>query len=240
MSGIIAMDRRQSYKLSLCLILFIFLLFNLSMQNGWAEPPRVAIHIFKYSGLLSEVEEKYFEEFKAIVQTKISSIAEELQSQNSRLDYLAALSPFYVTDQQGEHAVFSGSNADLLDRWKRAHALEILLGRIKSKDNGYAVRSRIFFGDLKTGLDSRFLSVELPIADIEYDTTRDSHSVAILFGLAMYARQHCKPVDEVIALLSAAHERVADIPNNLPGMDELRTAISQELENVQSCEAGQP
>lgn len=210
------------------------------MQNSWAEPPRVAIHIFKYSGLLSDVEEKYFEEFKAIVQTKISSIAEELQNENESLNYLATLSPFFVTDQQGKHAVFTGSNAELLSRWQRANALEILLGRIKSKESGYAVRSRIFFGDLKTGLDSRFLSVELPINDIEYDTTRDSHSVAILFGLAMYARQHCKPVDEVIALLSAAHERMADIPSNLPGMDKLRTAISQELESVQSCEAGQP
>lgn len=198
--------------------------------------PRVLIHIYKYSGVHTPEALGHFSQFKDIIQAKVSLIAEELELHNSSFAQLAKLSPFFVADQQGQHVAFTGSNADLLTRWQRANALEIFLGRVRKVDQDYFVKSRIFFGKLSTQLASPFLSIELPLRDQQYDTTRDSHSAAILFALAMDSKARCRPGHETLALLSAAHEKLLDLTSELAGINQLKSAVEQNLAMSQECQ----
>jgi len=185
-----------------------------------ASDPRVVIHIFKYGELEDPKKRERFSEFKDILRAKISTISDELSGPSGGLSELARLAPFFIVDGNSNHVVFSGNNADLSRRWSRANALEILSGRIRDTGVNFSVKSRVFFGELDTGLGSRFLTIELPIIDEEYDTTRDSHSVAILYALALDSMQRCQPEDKTMLLLSAAYERLADLPQDLPGMEK--------------------
>lgn len=212
------------------LMMAMFAPFASPAQNS----PRVTVQIFKYTGVHSTAEQRQFDAFKAIIHAKISSISEEL-AESEYFGELEHLKPFFPQNSGGDHVPFTGSNADLLQRWRSANSLEIFLGRIADGGDGYTVISRIFLGDLETGLTSRFLSIELPIMDNQYETTRDSHSVAILYALAMDARRRCRPEHEVVELLSKASERLADVPVGVRGMDELRIALQTDLESLQVC-----
>ena len=148
---------------------------------------------------------------------------------------LGGLKPFFVVDANDDPANFDGDNDKLAGRWRDAHALEILSGRIQESAGTFSVKSRVYFGELDTGFNSRFLSIELPIVDEEYDTTRDSHSVAILYALALDAMHRCQPENEVILLLSAAHERLSDLPAGMAGMELLRRKIQEYLVAPRLC-----
>ena len=201
-----------------------------------AEGPRVTLQFFKYSGVHdnNEAAKNQFDSFKSIIHAKISSISEELSSREHFAE-LEKLGPFFPTDASGKHAIWSGNNAKLLERWKNAGTLEIFLGRIRIQENAYSVRSRVFLGNLPTSIDSKFIVIDLPIADEQYDTTRDSHSVAILYALAMDARLRCRPEFEVFELLSAARERLADVPSTVSGVEQLRIAVEQSFQEPQLC-----
>lgn len=207
---------------------------------AFSTQPRTVLHIFKYGNSDSGQPAQRFDEFKGILQDKILLLAEELKQQGDAFNYVTQLQPHYVTDQSGGHVPFSGGLDTLEERWQQAHALEILSGRLFEQNGGYEVRSRIFLGDLGTDLGESSIRVDLPISDDQYDTTRDSHSVVILYGLAMDARQRCRPAAEVSTLLSVARESASDLPANLPGIAELKAAIDQGLAHPQSCTTVQP
>ena len=211
-------------------------LLVLTPIESFAAEPRVSLQLFKYSAIHDGDEEviRQFESFTDIIRAKISSISEELSS-SPHFSELQNLNTFLPKDENGKHVKWSGSNADLMARWKSSSALEIFIGRIRVADDHYSVRSEVFFGDLKTSLNSRFIKIDLPIEDEQFDTTRDSHSVAILYALAMDARQRCRPEYEVIELLSAAKERLADVPSSVTGVEGLRSAVNSGLEEPQTC-----
>lgn len=217
-----------------CLVLLLICV--IAPGQSMATKPRVSLHLFKYSGVHDSNEQarNQFDNFKSIIHAKISSISEEL-SLKSYFAELKNLSPFFPLDSQGNHVKWTGSNADLMTRWQNSQALEIFLGRIRVTGDVYSVRSEVFFGDLQTSLGSKFIKIDLPIVDDQYDTTRDSHSVVILYALAMDARQRCRPENEVIELLSAARERLADVPSTLVGIESLRAAVDSSFEAQQTC-----
>ncbi len=204
-----------------------------------AEDPRVSLHFFKYSGVhdTNEVAKNQFDDFKDIIYAKISSISEELSSRQ-HFSELIKLGPFFPRDENGNHVEWEGNNAKLLERWRNARTLEIFLGRIRIENDNYSVRSRVYLGDLRTALDSKFITIDLLIADDQYDTTVDSHSVAILYALAMDARERCRPEFEVLELLSAARERLADVPSSVEGVEKLRAAVESGFQEPRLCNEG--
>ena len=91
------------------------------------------------------------------------------------------------------------------------------------------MRSKIYLGNLKGHLNDATITVDLPIKDEEFDTTRDTHSVVTLYALAMDARQMNRPENEINALLAEALSRFPDNHENMPGMTALKEAITQIL-----------
>jgi len=205
-----------------------------------AQQPRTVIHIFKYSRVSDAQAQQRFGEFKEILQAKILSLGEELAAQDNALRHLGSLSPHFVSDVHGNHLPFRGSPDQLLQRWRQSNALEIFFGRLRQDNGQFSVRSKVFLGELPTDLISQSVQVDLPIRDEQFDTTRDSHSAAILYGLAMDARQRCRPREEVFALLATANELLADLPEGLTGEAELNDAIRKGLEDRTQCAGGQP
>lgn len=219
-------------RISLLICLFQFFSYSVLADA------RLSIHIYKYTGIHSDQETQYFDEFKAIVQAKILTLSEELTEFNVEYTKLA---PFYVINQNGKHIEFTGSTFDLQNRWEISNVLEILHGRVRANNKQYSVKSRVFFGNLSTDLGSKFLSIELPIDDEQYETTKDSHSIAILYALALDARNRCRPENEVIALLSNAYEKLKDIPDSpkLAGIEKLRNAVETALTSSSDCVGSQ-
>lgn len=234
MSGVIS---TKGYRFGGAFLLLLGCLFAAAK----AEEPRVSLHFFKYSGVhdTNEAAKNQFDNFKAIIHAKISSISEELSSRQHFAE-LNKLGPFFPTDADGNHVEWEGSNAKLLERWRNARTLEIFLGRIRIENGAYSVRSRVYLGDLRTELDSKFIVIDLPIADDQYDTTVDSHSVAILYALAMDARERCRPEFEVLELLSAAKERLADVPADVAGVEKLRAAVERGFHEPRLCDGSEP
>jgi hypothetical protein len=234
MSAVI--KRAPSCRLYFALALAGVLLICLAPAR--AGEPRLVIHIYKYGELRDTTKLKNFGDFKDILSHKISSISDELSGPVTGLKDLGGLKPFFVVDANDDPANFDGDNDKLAGRWRDAHALEILSGRIQGSAGTFSVKSRVYFGELDTGFNSRFLSIELPIVDEEYDTTRDSHSVAILYALALDAMHRCQPENEVMLLLSAAHERLSDLPAGMAGMELLRRKIQEYLVAPRLCSQG--
>jgi len=220
----------------------LFLIGLLLVGNGLADQPRTVIHIYKYSRVLDSdvLAQQRFDEFKEILQAKILSLGEEMAGQDAALSYLGGLRPHFVSDNIGNHLRFEGSPNQLLTRWRTPGTLEIFLGRLRRDNGSFSVRSKVFLGELPSYLGSESLQVDLPIRDEQFDTTRDSHSAAILYGLAMDARKRCRPRPEVVALLSAANELLADLPEDLKGKKELDRAVRQGLEDDLPCPGNAP
>ena len=203
------------------------------------DSPRLVIPVFKYSGVHGAAEKRGFEEFNDIIRTKISILSEELGFLGNDFTYLSHLRPDLVKDGQGHHVEFSGSNADLLRYWRVTDALGVFDGRIRRRSSDYEVRTRVFFGDLSTAWGRRFLSIGLPIRDEQFETTKDSHSAAIIYALALDSLNRCRPEHEILNLVGKAFESLKDVPDAVSGVAELRSAVRKLMDiPLPKCEGG--
>ena len=211
----------------------IVLLF--SVVHSWGcsvnNEQRLIISIYKYSGLnRSQIHEAKFYEFEEIISSKLLLLPQELIATNKHFEYVSNLRKILVHDlYSNEHVFFTGTNKELHIFWDESNSLEVLLGRVRLKNNIYSVRSNIYLGDLKGNLDKPSITLDLPIIDEQFDTTRDSHTIVTLYALAMDAINCNKPPWIIQHLLSEAYERLSDIPDSVMGIKELKKAIFDEL-----------
>lgn len=197
--------------------------------------PRLIISIYKYSGIHTKKQENEFDAFKEIIQAKILKLSQEIGSEGTSLDYVSGLMPSLVSDlKSNENLPFTGSRKDLYDYWYSSGALEVLLGRIRSTGSTFSVRSEVFLGDLKGDLKKDSVTLDLPISDEQFDTTRDSHTIVTLYALAMDAKKRNRPGNEVLAFLSEANARLPDLPAEMPGVLELKKAIETTIKQIRN------
>ena len=120
--------------------------------------------------------------------------------------------------------------------WKKSHSLLLFRGTIFSNDGtNFFAKSRPYFGDLRGEYPHPSAVVQLPIEAEQIGMTNDTHSLIVLYVLAMDAiRTHDKP-DQIIALLTKARDKINDLkrPGRLPlppDIIKLEESISHALE----------
>lgn len=217
--------------LILCCCLIVNLVTHVDVLAQSA--PRLMISIFKYSGIRTERHKSEFKAFKEIIVAKILKLTQEVEAKGTNFSYVSGLTPNFVSDlASDEHVPFTGSQKDLHDHWYSSGALEVLLGRIRSTGSAFSVRSEVFLGDLKGNLKKSFVTLDLPIVDDQFDTTRDSHTIVTLYALAMDAQKRSRPRSDVLAFLSEAYGRLPDLPEQMPGIYDLKQAIVTTIEQI--------
>jgi len=221
------MRQKVIYSIGLCLLSAAFAI--LAIYADAQIVPRVSISIYKYS-VNSTKQAKGFDQFKDIISAKIRKLSEELQVKSGKIDYISGLSPHFVTRPNNiEHLRFDGSVEDLYKHWRNSSALEVFTGRVRDVGSGLSVRSDVFLGDLKGDLAKQTITLDLPINDDQFDTTRDSHTAVTLYALAMDAQRCGSPPDVVLVFLSEAYSRVNDVRENVPDIKILKEAIEKAI-----------
>lgn len=168
------------------LILLVFLPFALLAQD------RTSVHLFQY-GSANDEGARAFEDFRYVLGEKLPQLAGEIledETELARLSGLDQLSLEPVANADGNGLELPSKRIpNLAERrryWEVTGALALLTGRIKQRNAGeLTIRSRFFLGALGKVLGHETMAVELPVTAESYETTNDSHSVAILTVLAM-------------------------------------------------------
>jgi hypothetical protein len=138
---------------------------------------RAAIHMFRYAGTNDQPAMGAFLDFRDIITQKLLLLAREVSEPRTATDRLRVTQ---VLDQDGEWTAFSADLSMLEGYWRDQGPLGVLLGRVRQRGGGFAVRSSMYLGALRGDLPQAFVDIDLPIADEQFDTTRDSHSVVTL------------------------------------------------------------
>ena len=188
--------------------LFVPLLLGTSLQVEGAAPKSEVV-IFQYAGVVEgSVSSEKFGSFRGILEDKISSLKREvLQGNTQGFDYLEDVRVNFR--KQDNFTTIEGVN-----QWMKneASVLCLLRGTIISDDNvTYMVKSNIHLGELKGKYRHDVLRITLPINSKEFGNTRDSHSVVILYALAMDAKRLGYDKSHIARFLNAANNKLADI-----------------------------
>lgn len=202
---------------------------------------RTEIHMFRYAGTNDQPAMGAFLDFRDIIVHKLL-LAREVGAATPDVA-TDRLRVAQVRDQAGEWMAFSADLTMLEGYWRDHGPLGVLLGRVRHPDGGFTVRSSIYLGGLQGDLPQPFVDIDLPIADEQFDTTRDSHSVVTLYALAISTLRDpaspaidCRRSDVSAHLLNEAYVRAEDVTREVPSLDFLRDAITTTLERVrQAC-----
>ncbi len=187
--------------------------------------PRLTIQLFDYAGAGERPERReLFDQFCEIVRNKISMLSEAMVSRNKECAYVAQIQ---VIRQKRELDL---SPRDRLEHWRQTHSLQLLSGMLLDSGGKTSVRSQPFHGDLAAGAGSR-IQLEMKIDANEFSQTADTHSLAVLYALALDARAMGRPDDVVFTYLAEAVSIARGLDSSLPGVsllkDALRNAFTQ-------------
>ena len=186
----------------------VLLIALLSLPLTALAEGRSSVHLFQYGSTSAPEAQRAFEDFRELMVDKLPRLASELLSvqELAGLDELALL-PVPGADGQGlaRPSERIPSLAKRRDYWKATGALALLTGRVKRAGaSDYVIRSSFFLGELGQAPGTEVIDVELPFTAAAYDTTQDSHSVAVLYAFAMDLARDCAKRAEVFFLLSQA------------------------------------
>lgn len=208
-------------------------LFWLLSSEASAEP-RVKIVLFKYLGALEGHANVKFDAFRGILKQKLLNLKKEVSQasvdeQVEGLD-LGYLDKVYIRFRDKD----TFRNLEDIDKWMKSQptVLSLLRGSIISDDNTtYTVYSHFYLGELKEHYPRDVITVRLPVKGTEFANTKDSHTLVILYALAMDAKRVGYGKNHIALFLKAAKDKIADIKRragNLSGdLAGLEGAISQ-------------
>lgn len=179
----------------------------LNPVNGWTAP-KSQVAIFQYKGANSATSKDKFEVFQGIIEDKIANLRREVfQDDEQALAYLEDIHVSYYAQDSFTR------NANI-KRWlkNQSSVLCLLRGTIVSDDNlTYMVKSSFYLGELKEYFPYDVVRIDLPIKISEHANTQDSHSLVILYALAMDARRIGSDSHHVARFLTSALNKLADI-----------------------------
>ncbi|MEO1091115.1 MAG: hypothetical protein AAFX81_10805 [Pseudomonadota bacterium] len=162
--------------------------------SSWAQE-RSTVHLFQYGSTNAPASATAFLDFRDLMSEKLPRLASELLADDDRaggLTNLDALALQPVQADGGDGLEPPSARIPNLQRrrqyWRDTGALALLTGRVKGSDPAsLVIRSTFFLGELGQPTRRETLDVELPFTAAVYDTTNDSHSVVLLYALAMEA-----------------------------------------------------
>lgn len=177
-------------------------------SDGFAVP-KDEVAVFRYAGVVDgDVSSRQFSVFQGILKDKLSLLSREV-SQSDDVTHAHLRSMHVRVIEKDSFQTSKGVN-DWLDN--QTSVLCVLRGTIVSDDSvTYVVKSDIHLGRLRGSLPYELVKISLPINSREFGNNRDSHSVVILYALAMDASRLGYDRSYTAGLLNAASSRLADI-----------------------------
>lgn len=193
--------------------------------------PRAKVYLFDYGGAESADARDRHSQFQAAMLDKAERWGEELSRLGVGADYLEQLQVI----KSGKDAL-AGKPALVGRYWRDSHALQLMSGIVDGESGQYSVRSRMYLGELRGGLESPSLIVGMPIAASQFGNVMDSHSIVTFYALAVDAeRRRCDPA-VAIALLNSLNEKVSDLKRRGgpldPGVELIATAARARLDEL--------
>jgi|SoiMethySBSTD1v2_1073268.scaffolds.fasta_scaffold05286_3 hypothetical protein len=184
--------------------------------------PRLLVQVNNYPP-----EGPLFDQFYGIVSSKIRVLGDRIARDHPACDYMRDLR----VEKTGRVDDRS-ANRTLLD-WRSTNALLFLSGMFRRDGTTDYVRSTPFFGELASkDADLNSLQLELRIDVSELQQTTDSHSLAVLYALAMDARRLGRPNDVVLTFLGEAVSVAQSIDSSLPGVAALKAQLRKAIQDL--------
>jgi hypothetical protein len=184
--------------------------------------PRLLIQLFDYAPSEGEQRQR-FGQFQSIVRNKIQMLAESLATRHPQCKYVAELR-IVRADRQ-----LASSPSEQLAEWRASNALAFFSGLVFRRDADIIVRSQPYFGELAQ--ISR-LQLDLKVDEQEFSQTTDSHSLALLYALAMDARRLGYSRDVIFTYLGEAVSLARGIDSSTPGITLLKDALRDAFEKM--------
>lgn len=221
------------------LIVALFALPVMAAPVMAAAEGRTSVHLFKYGSTNSSEARIAFLDFRDLMTEKLPRLASELLS-SQEIPEVAELALQPVTASDGNGLAHPSeripSLADRRTYWRRTGALALLTGRVKNaQGDSLSVHSTFFLGELGRVHETEAIDVELPFTAATYDTTNDSHSVAVLYALAMDIANDCAKQSDVFFLLSQAKLRADAVAEDDPSLgQDLVQIVHTALDDAQN------
>ncbi len=203
----------------LCWPLFVASALLWILSSEALAEPRVEIALFKYLGASEGEAKKKFEQFRWVMRNKILNLKVAVLQKTSEDDQvdvenLGYLDSVYI-NFKGEDT-FEGERPERINElMKNERAiLGLLRETIISDDNtNYTVYSEFYLRDLKGFYPRDVITVRLPVKSTEFGNTRDSHTLVILYALAMDAKRLGYDKNHIALFLKVAKDEIAKIKN---------------------------
>lgn len=199
--------------------------------------PKVEIALFRYRGATEDHDSgAKFDVFRGLIEQKIDNLRNQIlqgaMSEEGGLRYIENVHLQF----HGEDSFGTVSN---VRRWlaNEGNVLNAMRGTIVSDDGtNYIVYSRFHLAEASTDLSADIVTLSLPIKAEEFANTRDTHTLVILYALAMDAKRMGLSTDSIAVLLGAATNVIADLERRAaglnPDLDRLEKAIEREAADL--------
>ncbi|HEX5793235.1 MAG TPA: hypothetical protein VFY01_08135 [Rheinheimera sp.] len=190
------------------------------------------MHLFQYGLTSTEQRAALFEDFRYVLEEKMPRLSDEL-ALGDALPVLKAIRIVPVTDDNDKLRRPSELIGNLQQRqqyWSEVGALALLTGFVDVQGDVPSIRTTLYWGKLKPPLAQEMIDIELPLSGNYFDTTFDSHSVAILYAIANQPDVECNKFTAIISLLSEAQKRAKAISVQQAALgNELQQKIEQSI-----------
>lgn len=188
---------------------FVPLLLGFALVPQGFALPKSEVAVFQYAGSVEgDASGEKFSVFRGILDDKISHLKREVLQGDALA--LAYLNDVHISYRDKDNF----TTTEGINRWlkNQASVLCVLRGTIISDDNvTYIVKSNIYLGELRGHFPYDSLKISLPISSREFGNNRDSHSVVILYALAMDAKRLGYDKSHIARFLTVANNKLADI-----------------------------
>lgn len=209
---------------------------------------RTAVHLFQYGRTNTPAMRAAFQDFHDLLVEKLPKLAAEMLKadiglQTQAKSSLEKLSLKSVRDNEGvlmRPEFMVASVDEKRNYWLQTGALGVLTGHIRQQEQTLYANTTFYWGQLKGPFPDEVITLKLPLVGETFDTTSDSHSIAVLYALAQEARQGCNHVADAIKLLSEAHKRAKSITEDFQAMgSELEVIVVDAIESIKGeCSNG--
>ncbi|KGJ88599.1 hypothetical protein [Colwellia psychrerythraea] len=190
--------------------------------------PRANLHLFQYGLTTTEHREALFKDFRYVLEQKMPRLSDEL-ALNDDWPALNVLMVVPVNDEKENlrlPASLIGNSLLKENYWRDTGALALLTGVVVDRGEVPYIHTTLYWGKLKSPLAQKMIDLQLPLVGKYFDTTFDSHSVAILYAIANQPDVQCNQLTSIIALLSEAQKRAKSVSEQQPELGaELETMI---------------
>ena len=190
-----------------------------------ATAPRLVVQLFDYATSDASLDQQ-LGQFHTIVRNKIQMLAQSIATRDPACLYVGDLRV-----QQTKRQLTSSPSATLAE-WRNSGALLFLSGLFFRSGTDPVVRSQPFFGELAGQSDVGRVQIDLAINPDEFARTTDSHSLAVLYALAMDAKRRGQPNTVVLTFLGEAISIASGLDSKVPGVMPLKNAILDALRGM--------